>query len=79
MNRFKKKTKISEFDKRASRGMDKFSGRVKKLSGKLTGNEQLELKGRLLISRANFNEKTDIRNIIHNLKEKIAGKINDSL
>jgi len=79
MSKSKKKKEISEFDRRASRGMDKFSGRVKKLTGKLTGNEQLELKGRLLISRAKFNKKTDIRNIIHNLKEKIAGKINDSL
>ncbi len=70
--------KMNEFNKRASRGRDKFSGRVKKMTGKISGNEQLELKGRVLIARANFNEKTDIHNIADNLREKIAGKINDS-
>ena len=48
------------------RAKDKFSGKVKETTGKITGNEQLELKGKIQSKRAD-------------IKEDIAGKINDGI
>lgn len=56
---------------------DKISGNLKTAAGKLTGNEQLELKGRIQTAKGTINEKTDVGNVIHNTKENIAAKINN--
>jgi uncharacterized protein YjbJ (UPF0337 family) len=50
---------------------DKVIGEVKEAFGKVTGNEELELKGKIQSS------KPDLRDKAHEIKEGIAGKIND--
>ena len=54
---------------------DKFSGKAKETVGKITGNEQLELKGKVQSSKADV--KIDVGKKVDKIKEGIAGKIND--
>lgn len=77
MNKFT--NNMNEFNKKTSNGRKKFAGTINEFTGKLTGNEQLELKGKIQVAKANFNEKIDVNNNINTVKEKIAGKINDIL
>lgn len=50
---------------------DKIAGKAKEAIGKATDNEQLELKGKIQSSKSDLNNKSQ------ELKESIAGKIND--
>jgi uncharacterized protein YjbJ (UPF0337 family) len=50
---------------------DKIVGEVKEAVGKATGNEELELKGKLQSSKADFNEKAA------EIKDNIVKGIND--
>ena len=52
---------------------DKIVGEVKEVIGKVTNNDELELKGKIQSSKSDFKEKTG------EIKESIAGKINDSI
>jgi uncharacterized protein YjbJ (UPF0337 family) len=61
------------------RAKDKFSGKVKETTGKITGNEQLELKGKIQSKRADLKEDLDVNEKIEDIKEDIAGKINDGI
>ncbi len=61
------------------RAKDKFSGKVKETTGKITGNEQLELKGKIQSKRADLKEDLDVSEKIEDIKEDIAGKINDGI
>lgn len=70
---------MNEFNKRTSNSRDRFSGGIKKATGKLTGNEQLELKGRIQIAKANFKDSISVKNNVDDAKESIAKKINDRL
>jgi len=54
---------------------DKFSGKAKETVGKITGNEQLELKGKVQSSKADV--KINVGKKVDKIKEGIAGKIND--
>ena len=54
---------------------DKFSGKAKETVGKITGNEQLELKGKVQSSKADV--KINVEKKVDKIKEGIAGKIND--
>jgi len=56
---------------------EKIAGKVKEAAGKITGNEQLELKGKIQSSKADFKKKTSVHRNVNNIKESIAGKIND--
>jgi len=58
---------------------EKIAGETKEAVGKVTGNEQLELSGRLQSSKADFKKKTNISNNVEKTKEGIAGKINDMM
>ncbi len=58
---------------------DRIAGKTKEVIGKITGNEQLELKGKLQTSKANFKEKTNIGDNVEKVKENIAGTINDMM
>jgi len=58
---------------------EKIAGETKEAVGKVTGNEQLELSGRLQSSKADFKRKTNISNNVEKAKEGIAGKINDMM
>ena len=61
------------------RAKDKFSGTFKEIAGKLTGNERLELKGKIQSSRANIKKKMDIGEKVVAVEEVIASKINDKI
>ena len=50
---------------------DKITGEVKEAVGKVTGNEELELKGNIQPSKADLKDKA------HEIKEGIVKKIND--
>ena len=56
---------------------DKIAGETKEAVGKVTGNEQLELRGNLQSSKADFKKKSSDN--VEKTKEGIAGKINDMI
>jgi len=56
---------------------NEIAGKIKEVAGKLSGNEQLQLKGRLQSSKASFKKKMDMGNIVSEVKENIAEKVND--
>lgn len=58
---------------------DKIVGETKEAFGKLTGNEQLELKGKLQSAKADFKKKTNVEDNVEKAKESIAGKANDMI
>ncbi len=68
-----KKKKYAEIRKQ------KIAGEIKKAAGKISGNEQLELKGRLQSSRADLKKKTSLYYIFDRIKESLAGKMNKAL
>jgi len=55
--------------------IDKIAGELDETTGKLTGNKQLELKGKILVSKADFEKKMNIKDNINEIKENIADKI----
>lgn len=60
-------------------GKDKFTGVMKETVGKITGNEQLELKGKIQSSKADIKKNLNVKNKIEDIKEKIAEKTNDRI
>lgn len=56
---------------------DKVIGEVQEAVGKVTGNEVLELKGKILSSKSDLKDKMNIDNKVNEIKEGIAGKINN--
>ncbi|MHB1484930.1 MAG: CsbD family protein [Saccharofermentanales bacterium] len=70
---------MNDFNKKMKNRKNKFTGEIKQTAGKLTGNEQLELEGRIQSAKADFNEKVSIDNNVDIIKENIAKKINDRL
>jgi uncharacterized protein YjbJ (UPF0337 family) len=58
---------------------EKFIGESKEVIGKMTGNEQLELHGKLQSAKADFKQKTSVSNNVQKAKEGIAGKINNMI
>lgn len=62
-----------------SNSKEKILGETKEAVGKITGNEQMELSGKLQSSKADFKKKTNVGNNVEKVKEGIAGKINDMI
>lgn len=58
---------------------DKIAGEVKETTGKITGNQQLELKGKIQSSKADLKKKMSLGNKIEAIKEDIAENINDKI
>ncbi|NTU88762.1 MAG: CsbD family protein [Actinobacteria bacterium] len=56
---------------------DKVAGEIKEAAGKVTGNEELELKGKLQSATADL--KQDVKDLTKNVKEGIAEKVNDMI
>ena len=56
---------------------DKIIGEVKEAVGRGTGNEELELKGKIQSFKADFKGKMDSGAGVEEIKEDIAGKINN--
>ncbi len=70
---------MSNFKKKMENAQEKFAGETKEAVGKITGNEQLELKGKIQSSKADFKKDTNIKDKVEQIKENVAGKINDKL
>jgi uncharacterized protein YjbJ (UPF0337 family) len=70
---------MSDFKKDFEHTKNKVSGEVKEVVGKITGNEQLELKGKVQSAKADLKKSWDVGEKIEDLKENIAGKINDRI
>ncbi len=65
---------------------DQIEGKIKEVAGELTGNEQLELKGKLQRAKADIKKEIDVKDKVNEAKDKvnevkedIAKKINDAL
>jgi len=58
---------------------EKITGEVKEAAGKITGNQQLELKGKIQSSKADFKKKTNLHNNVNKVKEGVAEKVNDMI
>ena len=72
---------MKEFKKNASQSREKITGEIKEVVGKITGNEQLELKGKIQSARADLKKKSNVKQNVKKsvdvVKESLAGKIND--
>jgi len=62
---------MTDLKDKAVNAKDKIVGEVKEAAGKVTGNEELELEGKIQSTKADIKEKAG------EIKESIAGKIND--
>jgi uncharacterized protein YjbJ (UPF0337 family) len=62
---------MTDFKDKLINAKDKIVGEVKEAVGKATGNEELELKGKLQSTKADFNEK------VAEIKDGIVDKVND--
>jgi len=62
---------MTDFKDKLVNAKDKIVGEVKEAVGKATGNEELELKGKLQSTKADFNEK------VAEIKGGIVDKVND--
>ena len=76
---------MNSFERKINRAKNKVSGLMKQTAGKVTGDEVLELKGRMQSSQADFQKKTDVDDAIHQIKQtadqgkaNIAHTINDA-
>lgn len=58
---------------------EKLGGKVKEAAGKISGNEQLELKGKIQVSKVAMKEKLSAANMFDAIKERIAGLINKKI
>jgi uncharacterized protein YjbJ (UPF0337 family) len=68
---------MNSFERKINRAKNKVSGFVKQTAGKVTGDEVLELKGRIQSSQADFQKKTDVDDAIHQIKKSAEqGKAN---
>jgi len=70
---------MAKFKRRFDFATDKFSGKAKEAVGKATGNEQLELNGKIHAAKADLKENMSVERKVDEIKEKISGKINDKL
>gem|GEM_PF-674842 len=70
---------VSSFKRKYKNASEKFSGKAKEVAGKITGNEQLELKGKLQTAKADWHEIMSVGNKIEAIKESIAGTINKKI
>ncbi|MEA4889031.1 MAG: CsbD family protein [Clostridiaceae bacterium] len=70
---------MARFKRKFNHAKDKFSGKVKETTGRMTGNEQLELKGKIQSAQADIKKDMTVSDRINDIKENIAGKINDKI
>lgn len=64
---------MSDLKKKLDNMKEKLSGEATEAVGKATGNEEMELKGKIQSSKA------DLKKKVGGIKEDIAGKINDKI
>jgi len=64
---------MTDLKDKVEKATDKVVGEIKEAVGKVTGNEELELKGKIQSSKSALGDK------VEEIKEGIAGKINDMI
>jgi uncharacterized protein YjbJ (UPF0337 family) len=76
---------MNRTERKLSQAKNKISGVAKQIAGKITGDEVLELKGRIQSSQADLQKRTDVDDAIQEIKKSaeqgkatIAKKINDA-
>ncbi|MEA4914470.1 MAG: hypothetical protein VB061_07865 [Christensenella sp.] len=68
---------MKSFERKVDRAKNRVAGFVKQTTGKVTGNEVLELKGRMQSSQAELQKRTDVDDAIHQIKQTVEkGKAN---
>ena len=70
---------MNNFEKDINHSKNKFAGKAKEVAGKISGNEQLELKGKIQSSKADLKKKVNVKNKVEDIKEDIAEKLNDRI
>ena len=66
---------MEDFKDKMENAIDKIEGGLNEAAGKITGNKQLELKGKLQGSKADLEKKMNVKENINDIKENIADKI----
>jgi len=76
---------MNRSDRKFAHARNKITGVAKQIAGKITGDEVLELKGRIQSSQADLQKRTDVDDAIQEIKKSaekgkasIAKKINDA-
>jgi len=70
---------MSNFKRKFDHAKNKFSGEVKEATGKITGNEQLELKGKIQSAKADFKQNMNVKDRVEDMKDGIAKAINHKI
>lgn len=73
---------MGDFKKKAKIKSEKLCGGIKETAGKITGNEEMEFKGKMKKRKAAKKDDVrkkldDIKNIPKEAKEQVYGKLND--
>lgn len=71
---------MENFKNKLVKTKDKVSGEIKDKVGQVTGNETLELKGKIQSAKSDIKEKIDVESFekeVDEIKENVAEKIND--
>ena len=76
---YREEKNMKHSEKALKNSKDKFKGKIAEAVGELTGNEQLELKGKLQVAKVDFKNKIDVKEKVENAKEGIAKKLNNHL
>jgi len=66
---------MADLKDKMDNAIDKIEGGLNEAAGKITGNKQLELKGKLQGSKADLEKKMNVKDNINDIKENIADKI----
>ena len=76
---------MNRSERKLTQAKNKISGVAKQIAGKITGDEVLELKGRIQSSQADLQKRTDVDDAIQEIKKStekgkasIVKKINDA-
>jgi uncharacterized protein YjbJ (UPF0337 family) len=70
---------MSNLKKDFDHAKNKFAGEVKEAAGRITGNEQLELKGKIQSTKADLKKNLNVADRIEDIKENIAESINNRI
>ena len=71
---------MSSKKRRHKNTKDKVEGRLKEAAGKTTGNQQMELKGKVQVAKAEAKGKAyAVEEKVINVEESVAEKINDKI
>jgi uncharacterized protein YjbJ (UPF0337 family) len=58
---------------------DKFAGQVEVAAGKITGNQQMELKGHVKVAKAEIRHELSPKHVIDGMKKRAAGAVNKNI